>query len=208
MKVEFNNDVVDKNNYYIQLFDLAGADLDVDTDLFATKPYRFIGVVNTEGEDDLDMTDMNSIMSFLSSYVGGGNDGHLFWIPAKAAPHFADFARKFLIEAYEHDELNLNNGPISESFVLYHGTDGLVVAMIDPECGTSVFDTCIAKFIEEYNITPQYSNRQFDPTRAFNFEDCHLSSNLRIGRNDHSVDVFLFALQERGLIQELEHENQ
>ena len=200
MKVE--HDYIDPDST-AELLDISGIDLDIDTGLFATKPYQFIGVIQTDG---LNYDDIDEVSEFVSLYVGSGNDGHLFWIPAKAAPHFAEFAHKFLIDAYKHDELNINNGPISESFVLYHGTDGLVVAMIDPECGTTVFDDAISKFSEEHDLIPQYNSLQFDPTKAFNFEDCHLSSNLQIGRNDLAVDAFLRALHERGLIQELEYE--
>jgi hypothetical protein len=193
--------------YMIDVYDLQGPDLDVDTGLFAKKPYRVIAVIDAPDEN-FDVHELQTVADTLSMNLDSGNDGGLWWIPASAAPHFPDFAKRFLFEAFQNDELNLDNGGVSEAFVLYDAGDGLVVAMIDPESGTSVFDTAISLFLEEQNIIAVSHMHWFDPSKSFNFEDCHLSSNLKIGRNDQCVDIFLRALQERGLINELETEHQ
>jgi hypothetical protein len=203
-KPQLKTDTVDQSSYYIQLFDFSGPDLDVDTGLFLTKPYQVLGVWDVEGEDELDTQDMSSVATFLSFYLDSGNDGGLLWIPAKAANAFPEFATKFLMNAYSAEELNLSNGPISEAFVLYKTNDGLVGGLLDPECGTGVFAEAITQFLAEQGVENQDDFETFHPEKAFWFEDCHLSSNLKLGRNDETVDVFLKALHERGLVGELE----
>jgi hypothetical protein len=203
-KPQLKTDTVDRSSYYIQLFDFSGPDLDVDTGLFLTKPYQVIAVVDVEGEDELDTTDMPTVEQFLTLYLHSGNDGGLLWIPSKAADAFPEFAATFLKTAYSADELNLTNGPVSEAFVLYKAEDGLVVAVLDPECFTDVFDEAFNQFVSEQKLEVWDDVTQFDPEKAFAFSDCHLSSNLVLLRNGPTVDVFLQALQKRGLLDDLE----
>jgi hypothetical protein len=203
-KPQLKTDTVDQSSYYIQLFDLSGPDLDVDTGLFLTKPFQVIGVWDVEGEDELDTTDMSTVERFLTLYLGSGNDGGLLWIPAKAADAFPEFAATFLKTAYSADELNLTNGPVSEAFALYKAEDGLVVAVLDPECFTEVFDNAFNQFVSEQKLEVWDDVTQFDPEKAFSFSDCHLDSNLKLGRSSITVDVFLQALQTRGLLGDLE----
>jgi hypothetical protein len=202
--IQLKLESVDISTYYIQLFDLSGPELDVDTGLFLTKPHQVLGVWDMEGADELDTQDMSSVGKFLSLYLDSGNDGGLLWIPVKAANAFPEFATKFLMNAYSAEDLNLSNGPVSEAFVLYKADDGIVVGLIDPECGTGVFAEAITQFLAEQSVESQDDFVTFDPEKAFWFEDCHLSSNLKIGRNDETVDVFLNALHARGLLGELE----
>lgn len=191
-----------KTTYMIDVYDLMGPDLEVETGLFTKKPFRVISVIDAPDED-FDVHELSTVADTMSNYLNSDNDGGLWWIPASAAPHFPDFAKRFLFDSFVNEELNLENGALSETFVLYDAGDGLVVAMIDPECFSNVFDTAISLFLEEQNITPVSNMTSFDPTKSFNFDGCHLSSNLRLGRYDQSVDVFLQALQERGLIANL-----
>lgn len=205
MKAKLKLEAIGISSYYIQLFDFYGTDLNVNTGLFknSVKPVRVLAVVDVEGQDEIDTHEMDTIASFFSDYLNSGNDGGLLWVPQKAAEAFPDFASRFLMEAYTKDELNLTNGPVTEAFVVYQAEDGLVVAMLDPECGTGVWDDFIKKFAADQGLE---IGTAFDPEKLFSFEDCHLDSNLKLGRNDESVDVFLTALHERGVLAQLEND--
>jgi hypothetical protein len=56
--IQLKLESVDISTYYIQLFDLSGPELDVDTGLFLTKPHQVLGVWDMEGADELDTQDM------------------------------------------------------------------------------------------------------------------------------------------------------
>lgn len=179
----------------------------VDTGLFKTLSTGVIAVLDPQDMDDPDARSVKALRDELSLHLGSGNDGGLAWIPAANAAAFAPFAADWLVQALERNALNLGNGPVSEAFVLYPVSDGLVVSlvvsMMDPECGTEVFDDLLEAFADAHQVLVAAQDFEvFDPTRLFWFEDCHLTDNLRVGRNSGDVDRFLEALYQRGLLDE------
>lgn len=192
------------SNYYIQLFDFHGKDLEVETGLFGKKPNRVIAVVNVEGEDELDTHEMDTVEDFFTNYVNSGNDGGLLWIPAKHAAVFPEFASVFMMNAYDAGKLNLNNGPVSEALVMYPAEDGLVVAMIDPECDSGVWADLVAEFKNKYGVEEQdgfTDFSQFDTEKVFWFEGSHLAANMNESwRYTASVNAFLDVLKIRNMM--------
>lgn len=175
----------------------------VETDLFTSPSTGVIAVLDAQGMDDPDARSSKALRDELAQHMGSGNDGGLAWIPAAYADAFAPFAAHWLTQAQERDALNFDNGPMAEAFALYPTADGLVVAMLDPECGTAVFEEMLEAFADAHRVPLAAQDVEvFDPARLFWFEDCHLADNLRVGRNSVDVDRFLDALYRRGLLDE------
>lgn len=170
----------------------------VETDLFRVPGSGVVAVIDPQDLDDPENLGEKAVREALGLYLASGNDGGLAWIPAPFAAAFAPFVAIWLTQALERGALNLDNGALSEAFVLYPVADGLVVGMIDPECGTAVFDDLLDAFATAHHVPRE--GGAFDPDRLFSFEDCHLASNLRLGRSSAEVDGFLLALFQRGLL--------
>lgn len=127
-------------------------------------------------DDDIDTVDHSELQEKLSHCFNHSPDGMLAWVPKNLQDKFITFIGEFIVDQYHDDKLNFDNGSIAEAFGFQYFEKGMLVEMIDPECGTSVFYEAIEEFSKQENIEPEGEELNLD--EFFFYEGYHLSSAL------------------------------
>jgi hypothetical protein len=103
-------------------------------------------------------------------------DGMLVWVPINLQDKFITFIGEFIVDQYHGGNLNFDNGSIAEAFGFHYYKEGILVEMIDPECGTSVFYEALGEFSKQENI--EDDSEELNLNEFFFYEGYHLNSAL------------------------------
>lgn len=122
-------------------------------------------------------------------------DGFLLWLPQCYSQQFISFLPQFLIESYQDNQINFDNGGIGETFIFHQLKEGLLVECLDPECFSNLFKNCFNTFMNENNI---YDTDFPTINHFFYVEDCHLTSHIQRLHNTDEGKFMLSILDNNG----------
>lgn len=112
----------------------------------------------------------------IGNALDSGPDGALFWLPNVEGlkESFIEFATDYWKKAFLEDNLNFDNGGVAETLFFHDFPQGTLVEMVDPECGTSIFDEVINEFLKKEKKAPRMGKNL---KTIYYHEDCHMDSN-------------------------------
>lgn len=141
-------------------------------------------------DEDIEIVDYKELQEKLKYCFDHNPDGMLVWVPYSLQDKFITFIGEFIVDQYHQGELNFDNGSIAEAFGFHYHEKGILVEMIDPECGTGIFEEAINQFCQQENIIPSKSY-ELDLNEFFFYEHSHLNSAIheRDKENNKFYDI-------------------
>lgn len=127
-------------------------------------------------DEDVEIIDHKELQEKLAHCFDHNPDGMLVWVPKNLQDKFITFIGEFIVDQFHTDKLNFDNGSIAEAFGFHYYEDGMLVEMIDPECGTSVFYEAIGNFAKQEHL--EHDGEELNLNEFFFYEGYHLNSAL------------------------------
>lgn len=149
------------------VYDLQGS---IASPIFERRATGFITAFNTHDQENDDL------VAAIASDTNHGPDGAIFWMPNGYKNAFFAFAVEYMRDAYKQDRLNFGNGFVCETLLFQDFDAGTLVEMIDPECGTFLFEEMVNAFMLQHQLSFSSDNNL---TQFMYYEDCHLDSNWK-----------------------------
>lgn len=80
-------------------------------------------------------------------------DGYILFISNDYVETFIKFCQNHIIQSYKNNQLNFDNGGVSEIILFHSISNGIIVELIDPECLSVFFKELIKEFQKIYSPT-------------------------------------------------------
>lgn len=131
------------------------------------------------------------IVKNLSNDMNCSPDGWLVYISDKYQEKIKQLIRKEFLKAFKNDALNFDNGERSETILYHIVRDGMIIELVDPECGSEFFYDLIDKineFMENNNVDDFLS-----------FELCHMPTHVHDLNDYEDGEKFLSILEKKNI---------
>lgn len=154
-------------------------------------------------EENLENSTKEELEQKLKNSFNYDYNGVVVWIPRKHQDNFMSFVEQYMMEKYNRNELDFNNGSISEAIGFHYLEQGLFVELvyaasdkdtyIDGIYNRGIFNNLLNDFYEQEDIYEDEKDT-LDLTRVFSYRNNRMLSALQTREGDSAEKTKFYDL--------------